>query len=175
MAAKQYETLVIPQTQAKEKRMGEIANIWNRQLKDKLDRKDEEKVEAKRKLQKSYAEAICLQLAGNEQRKLAEAKKKQEVELAELKYLNEKDRRQIEKEEAAKAARWRSALDIKDSVTKKNAETASAHPKSSATYKMTREEYLINKDRLMEFAEVYKSGDLMAKLGEFSNSKKFFY
>ena len=37
--------------------------------------------------------------------------------------------------------------------------------------KMSKDEYLMNKDRLKEFAEVYKSGDLNSKLKELSASR----
>lgn len=45
-----------------------------------------------------------------------EAQRRHEADLVQLNYLNEKDRKFIEREEAAKAAKWKSGNEIMQEV-----------------------------------------------------------
>jgi len=46
-AAKRYETIVVPQDKAREKKIGELTSIWTRQATEKLNKKEADKIEAK--------------------------------------------------------------------------------------------------------------------------------
>lgn len=170
--ADQYTATIIPKIEAKESEKVKLSIIYLKRQQEAEERAIKLKEEKKHQLKMEYMEAIHAQVVEKERRDKEEQKRKVDSELKEFLYVQEKERRQIALEDEKKAARWKSAhelmLEAKKSMKPVD---RSAIVKIRHGQKMSKDEFLMNRELLKEVAQVKRQGEFN-KLKEFSSAEK---
>ena len=170
--ADRYTATIIPKMEAKESEKVKLSIVYLKRKQEAEERAIKLKEEKDHQLKMEYMAAIHAQVVEKERRDKEEHKRKVDSELKEFLYVQEKERRQIALEDEKKAARWKSAhelmLEAKKSMKPVD---RSAIVKITHGQKMSKDEFLMNRELLKEVAQVKRQGEFN-KLKEFSSTEK---
>ena len=170
--ADQYTATIIPKMEAKESEKVKLSIIYLKRKQEAEERAIKLKEEKDHQLKMEYMKAIHAQVVEKERRDKEEHKRKVDSELKEFLYVQEKERRQIALEDEKKAARWKSAHELMLEAKKiMKPVDRSAIVKITHGQKMSKDEFLMNRELLKEVAQVKRQGEFN-KLKEFSSAEK---